>query len=833
MFQVSDDRLIFRKRLLAGWFGCLSISMACLLHSAPIRAEGSAQIGLNQRLLDFDMSLAQGYAIDSNSASLYVDIVTAGEVINISLCGATNTDNISIEILDPTDVSVFTTSLTDGNVDCADAMDAPLTAPVRYTTAATGAYRLVLQNSSGATFASSIFERYDISVTPNLVTNPDPSVAAGRLWAYSWNFNAGSFDEVDSTDADYFVLVPGGRPNTNYVWQLALNRFAGFGYNIIANEIGVNAPNSGYSTPKNGNAATYLFSVYTGVPAIADPLPSLPPSVTNTRFIDSDGTDSGISPGDTDGIQDSGTFEFESDVTGTYGIFIDIDQDGTFGNAGDVLLLGSVDTGLNQVPWDGTDALGIVLPVGAYNAQINVRMGEYHFVANDVETSGGPAADGMTIFLSDLAGNTSNTQIYWDDVTVLGAGAGGLSTLPLGESSGVAAGRHTWGNFSSTGFGNERFIDTYVFGLTTKATVTPRVTSDNALLTGVDGTVDISDGSLPGDTLTIMVTDADLNTNGGITESVVVDVVNDVTGELEQVLLTETDVDSGVFVGTLLTAPGAVADANNNGAMNTQSTNTITVTYTDAIDAVGASVPRTDVSTVDTDTDGDGVGDTNDADPADPCVPGFPSASCPDTDNDGAADSGTPTTSVPVEPDAGADNDPCVPDNSVPVCDTDNDGISDGDEIANGTDPNDSDSDGDGIPDGAENTDADGDGINDASDNDSDNDGIPDSVEAGPMPAMPIDSDNDGLPDFVDPDADNDGIPDSVEGFVDSDTDGVADYLDPDSDDDGLPDTIEDDVAFGVDMDNDGIDDGYDVSFSGGIDADGDGVDDALDPSRF
>jgi outer membrane protein OmpA-like peptidoglycan-associated protein len=232
------------------------------------------------------------------------------------------------------------------------------------------------------------------------------------------------------------------------------------------------------------------------------------------------------------------------------------------------------------------------------------------------------------------------------------------------------------------------------------------------------------------------------------------------------------------------------------------------------------------------DTDGDGVTDGLDTDPSDPCVPNFPSPVCLDTDNDGAADFGTPTTNVPVEADVTEDINPCVPSNTVSVCDTDSDGITDGDEMTNGTDPNNADTDGDGIPDGSENMDADGDGINDGADTDSDNDGIPDAVEAGPNPSMPLDSDGDGRADFVDPDADNDGIPDSLEGAGDTEGDGVADYLDPDSDNDGIPDTVEDDVARGLDTDNDGIDDGYDIdSAVMGTDANGDGVDDVVAPA--
>lgn len=52
-----------------------------------------------------------------------------------------------------------------------------------------------------------------------------------------------------------------------------------------------------------------------------------------------------------------------------------------------------------------------LLPPGSYNAQINVRMGEYHFVAKDVETSGGTIEDGLTIFETDLQGNITDTQV--------------------------------------------------------------------------------------------------------------------------------------------------------------------------------------------------------------------------------------------------------------------------------------------------------------------------------------------------------------------------------------------------------------------------------------
>ena len=73
---------------------------------SPALGEGVAQFGITQRLLDFNTSQNDGYASDANSASQFVDIAAAGEVINISVCGNANTDNIDIEIFDPTATSL-------------------------------------------------------------------------------------------------------------------------------------------------------------------------------------------------------------------------------------------------------------------------------------------------------------------------------------------------------------------------------------------------------------------------------------------------------------------------------------------------------------------------------------------------------------------------------------------------------------------------------------------------------------------------------------------------------------------------------------------------------
>ena len=188
--------------------------------------------------------------------------------------------------------------------------------------------------------------------------------------------------------------------------------------------------------------------------------------------------------------------------------------------------------------------------------------------------------------------------------------------------------------------------------------------------------------------------------------------------------------------------------------------------------------------------------------------------------------------------------------------DTDNDGISDGDEFyIFGSDPTECDSDGDGLVDGLEvglveglkdtNTrfcfkaDADPKTVTDPAEEDTDGgsvddgvedlnlDGAIDTWETDPNdPSDDIDADDDGVPDILEElcggsdstDADGDGVPDSEEGRTDTDGDGAPDFCDDDDDGDTIPtaeegdhnvDTDDDDVPdyLDEDSDNDGADD--------------------------
>ena len=157
--------------------------------------------------------------------------------------------------------------------------------------------------------------------------------------------------------------------------------------------------------------------------------------------------------------------------------------------------------------------------------------------------------------------------------------------------------------------------------------------------------------------------------------------------------------------------------------------------------------------------------------------------------------------------------------------DADGDGISNTDEVANGTDPNNADEDGNGVIDGLD--DADGDGLSNSDEinfnhtnfrrADSDGDGISDASEVtiGGDPNN-ADEDGNGIPDGRD-DSDGDGITDASELALgtdpnngDEDGNGILDGHD-DSDGDGIPQIVE--LRLGLNPDNrdsdgDGVPDG-------------------------
>ncbi len=434
-----------------------------------VKAEGSWQMGLFEGLTHrqamYETNVALGYNL------LNVDILTPGEVINVHACGTADTNNIRVRIFDPNGTGVYDNTAA-GNVPCGSdfdtTFDPAVSNPHQYVATTTGAHAVWLTNNNGT-----FLLRYDVTVTNSVNDIIDPRINGGRLWSLYWNFNAGSYAEEFATDADLYVVADGGFVNSFFIWRLDLTNFAGFVYSLRANSLGVTSPNAagdvvaGISVPTGNNAVQEQFPIYLGYPALNYPAPIGGVDVSGLSFVDSDGEDSGISPGTTNGVQDSGVFSFSTNLTttGVYEIIIDNSSptgggpDGLYGQ-GDIFLRGTALPGLNTVVWNGEDNNGVTVPENAYTATLSVRTGEFHFAAQDVETSGGAGSDGIKIYRAQANGADLPTTLFWDDLTVLN------STSPNAfNQDGIFDGNHNWGAFNAGGIGNNSFIDTYTFGL--------------------------------------------------------------------------------------------------------------------------------------------------------------------------------------------------------------------------------------------------------------------------------------------------------------------------------------------------------------------------------
>ena len=520
-----------------------------------VRSEGSFQFGVSptttsnrQGLFEYDSPYSDAGGTTTGIGALrrpiYVDIQSANEIINVSACGNAFADDWSVDIFyvgpqppsdsnsyngtyaaypPPSGTQIFTGGTnanssigTAGtNANCEN--NAVLTTGVGNTTypvsvlatSGAGVYEIRLRNltqNANAAIPLTIFRQFDVSITnptsPTLKipAAPNPQIAQGRVWSYVWTFNAGTtatdgFQLNRSTNQNYYVVVPGGPPGTNFVWQLDLNQFAGFVYELVANNRGVDSPNAalqnvrGLSVPVAGNSVSPQYRMYTSYPDQTFTRPAtgvqIPPTISNLNFVDNQGEDNTFTPGLTGGIQDTGTFSFTSSLPGTYEIIIDTNQDGVYGDAAglDVQLRGDTDFAGNvSAVWNGRNNAGALLPVGTYNAQVKAIVGEYHFIAGDVETSG--PGSGLTIDEATSSSTTSQVQVYWDDRTFLTTGyqAGtGTSTLP----NGTLGGRHTWGTTSSggsqgantTSWGDVRYLDTFVYGSFSVGTI-PAIIGD-------------------------------------------------------------------------------------------------------------------------------------------------------------------------------------------------------------------------------------------------------------------------------------------------------------------------------------------------------------------
>ncbi len=863
-------------------------------------AEGTAQLGVNQDLIVDGFSIA---GVDRSETVLFVDIETPGEVINIT-AGNNVGNEITVSVSDPDGAEVVSDVALGAGSGLLDAPGVDIACPLpddtslQYLTETAGLFTVEFEVAgAGAGADASTIDPFDITVTGTADEAVYPCAAdaddnglidqtedgapqayyGGRLFSRNWSVNAGTFD--NTTDADFFVWVPGGKPGEDYVWMLDLNGLAGYVYEVAGNKTGVDSPNeadvavAGFSVPFQDNSYTALFDVYINHPAKAVGINTVP-EISDFAFFDDDNVDNSISPGVTAGVQDQGSFFFTSDINGTYAIFIDADDDGIYDPTTlDILLAGEAIIGENEVEFNGLDNSGNPMAEGAHTALLSLRTGEYHFVGVDIESS----RPGIRIFNADDPADLQPATMYWNDTFISPrttfdideAYPDGVSSGSFGDAAEAGVNTHAWGTQDTNSESNDTYIDTYVFGLDDQETLSVIIMGADPLLAPIksaavagggearpNGTLqytitlrNIGDGTATDVTVTDPVPVGTALVPGSVTCSDMAAVIDEsdplvVSGITVDGIDEDTDLPGEVTVSfevtidpglgrvvsnqATVTADGDISeltdgDVSTGGFQTTDTVvlNTAPTAADDSAPVSGATPAVIDVLANDSDADGA-------LDPATVAVVTGPAHGTAAVNGVTGEITYTPTgiaendsfTYIVYDAEGGVSNEATVTLTAAVDDDPDGDGLTNDEEEGLGTDPNDPDTDGDGLSDGEEvgdNHTYDEGEETDPLDPDTDGDGLSDGVETrGDGPLEELDP-----TDPLDPDTDDGGVDDGTEVLTNGTdpNDGDDDIADDaDTDGDGLSDDEETDLGTDPDdpdTDGDGLSDGEELGPDG------------------
>ncbi len=482
------------------WLPCLNVPL--------LYAEGRAQVGTTQRL--FAGSVLKVDILDASTETFTWTGRTASDSFDNP-----NT-NVSITVTAPngTSLGTFATGST-----------------ITPLAGVNGAYEIRM--TSASVTQDDVLSTYDVTV------NPTPSAPAGRLHSTRWVFDASTFTQANATNASFYAIVDGGDDDHTGVVELKLEGLAGFIYDIVANDTGVDGSEAGRSVRQIGNTLTPEFEIYLNPPSTAT-YTVVAPTVDDFLFqgLDENGSPTansacnGLVPGQT-----SGNFTFTSNVGGRYALICDLNDDGVFDQSSDndLSLRGAVTSGSNTVSWNGTNNGGNFVRDGTYDCMATISVGDYHYVGRDIETS----YPGLRLFTLDSSLNRTGLGMFWNDTDVYGTlgggGDGDAVTMPGGEvppvtsgSEGVNAGNYaesavanvnarSWGNFNTSGTsqGNLTFLDTFAFLSATQSTTVVVVTVNSRQLdSDEDGITDFDELCIYGSDPALCDTDGDCLCDG-------------------------------------------------------------------------------------------------------------------------------------------------------------------------------------------------------------------------------------------------------------------------------------------------------------------------------
>ena len=623
---------------------------------------------------------------------------------------------------------------------------------------------VILKDANGTIFTIPGFIKWrsPSGNSPNtMVFSPDVSVSATLAIIGGGTYTINSTKYIGLTFNGESVPISGGVVNGNAATNGlldALNAYLAASPKLSINNVTVNE-----------GAGTATFTVSLSL--------SYPSAITVDYT-----TSNGSATSGSDYTTTTNSLTFAANTTTSQTITVPILDDGTY---------------------EGSESFNVILS-NSVNAAISDNTGVGTITDNDAPiTPTVVASSGFSTF-STCLGSPSTSQTFSVSGSLLTNDI--VVTAPSGYEISLSSG---------SGYQTSLTL-TQVSGTVASTTIYVRLSS--SATNGVSGN--------------ITVTSTGANSENIATGSAVVNPLPSVTGTTGNSRTgTGTVILSGTASsGATLDWYDAVSGGNFLGSGTSFTTPSISTTTTYYLEARNTSTGcistsrTTVIATVNqaiTDTDGDGVSDTQEAldgtNPNDGCdylvaSQVFANTSSTwrnaDCDGDGNANG---TDSAPR--DFCIDGTGQVPVNGTPAYDIfryqdcDNDGILNGLECSTGgTCP-----------------DFDRDGIPNYLDTDSDDDQIGDITERN------IDTDGDLSANFIDLDSDNDGILDSRETTQDRDGDGTPNYLDLDSDGDGLLDTVEATADYRAfeDSNGDGVCDRAGVTSDGNYN----GIPDQLEPA--
>lgn len=206
----------------------------------------------------------------------------------------------------------------------------------------------------------------------------------------------------------------------------------------------------------------------------------------------------------------------------------------------------------------------------------------------------------ITFTLADTDLNTSAATVQTLSLTAVNTVTGesealtftetgantGIFTASVNTAFGAAAGANNDGSFNAQS--GQAISVTYNDALTAPGG-TATVTAASTITGGTTGTAAADVQINPGQTFSIVVRDADLNTHPGIRQTLTLTLTNVSTGETETVTLTETGPDTGRFAAVISTAYGAGTGANSDGVFTVRHGQSVSFSYSDALTASGGT----------------------------------------------------------------------------------------------------------------------------------------------------------------------------------------------------------------------------------------------------